>query len=137
MSRIRSYGMDAIWEWTTYRAMARDLAELVEDMEAVKQKNNDYRLAYRAILFDLVVWKLDMDRGGAILDTLQMASDKEKWQLFEDMREAIKKGWSRGYEHALDAMNTLLPDPLAFQKMYANSELESKRFVRPSGSSIR
>jgi hypothetical protein len=49
-------------ELSTERAMARDLAELVEDMEASRQLGQGLPLQYRAVLVRLVADKLDMDR---------------------------------------------------------------------------
>ena len=137
IQRLRRYAVEAKWSWSTERAMALDLAELVEDMEAVKQKGDEIGLQYRAALLGLVGDKLDMDRGQSILEELQRSDGDAKEQFFRDLREATFTGWNRGIERVKTEVSMLGGDPLIYYKGYANMELEKNRFNRPASSDER
>jgi hypothetical protein len=134
LKRLRKYGLQAEWSWSTERAMARDLAELVEDMEASRQLGQGLPLQYRAVLVRLVADKLDMDRGDAILEYFENTDLHNREALFKQSREATVSGWNRGINRVKAELETLRGDPLAYYKGYANCELGKDRFVRPAAS---
>ncbi len=127
--RLRSYAVDSIWRWSSKRAMALDFAELVEDMEAVKQKGDVAALQYRAMLHKLVGDKLDMDRGWSILDAYQQRDADQKEELFKELREATMMGWDMGTERVNCRSELFRGDPLTIFKEHANVELEIDRFI--------
>ena len=132
IKRLHRYGMDAKWLWSSERAMALDLAELVEDMEAAKQRGDAVGLQFRAALVSLVSEKLDMDRGRELLEILDQSKGKERIKIFQKLRDGTLTGWALGLERAEREIDTLSGDPLIYYKGYANMELVKDRFVRPS-----
>lgn len=136
LSRLRAYAVDSHWEWSSERAMAGDLAELVEDMEATLQRNDGERFGYRRVLLVLVADKLDMDRGSAILDAIDAAGEKERESLFRELQGQVAIGWEIGVGKVTQGKKKLDGDPLAGFKLYANMELGGERFIRPASHVI-
>ena len=136
LQRLRNYGLVGDWQWRSERAMARDLAELVEDIEASKQLGNAAALQYRVVLLRLFTDKLDMDRGMALLDGLEHSDADTTNELLEELRQAALNGWQEGISQLATEMKALQGDPLAAFKAYANAELGIKRFVRPASSTF-
>jgi hypothetical protein len=132
--KLRLYAVEGHWRWSSEGAMARDLAELVEDMEAVKQRGDALLLEYRAALHDLVADKLCMDRGAAILGAFDSADSAERGELFLELREATLLGWAEGLKKVQQESKDFLGDPLIRYKSVANAELGRKRFVKTAAS---
>lgn len=130
--RLYWYGVHAKWSWSSERAMALDLAELVEDMEAARQREDGVALQYRAALVRLVGAKLDMDRGREILGMLDQSEGEERVEIFHGLRNGTQIGWARGLERVKRELEILGGDSLIFYKGYANMELGKERFTRPS-----
>ncbi|MCH8086783.1 MAG: hypothetical protein IIC81_02905, partial [Chloroflexi bacterium] len=134
LERLRAYGLANDWQWSSEQAMARDVAELVEDMEAVRQEHNNNGLQYRSILSKLVADKLDMDRGQEILEALVEAEAGMKEEVFKQLQKAVIKGLTKAVQQLNQELPILQNDCLAAFKLNANAELEKRRFVRPATS---
>lgn len=127
--KLRAYGLQAKWNWASDRAMALDLAELVEEMEAVRQRTDWQALRYWEVLLRLVADKLDMDRGQCMLQCITNASFDEKEKLFQDFKSAVQLGAEEGVKKISKYQKALQNDVLSGYKGYANMELGKERFV--------
>ena len=110
--------------------MALDLAELVEEMEAVRQKANWETLQYWEVLLTLVADKLDMDRGQCLLNWIKNAGINEKKKLLQEFKSAVQIGAEEGIKNGSKYQKALQNDVLSGYKGYANMELGIDRFVR-------
>ena len=133
LKRLRVYGLKATWQWSSEHAMALDLAELVEDLQALRLDGigaENARYQYRYELMVLSMDKLDLDRGVAIKDALDGLDDKSRQELFGKLREGTKQGWDKGLDEARKGNKMFYVDPLGGAKCYANAELGRSRFVK-------
>ena len=133
LERLRAYALDGCWGWSGERGMALDLAELVEDLQALRLDRveaHDVRYYYRSALLTLVADKLDLDATVIIRDALDVSNIGKREKIFAELQSATKRGWEAGVERANQEGETLKGDPLIGPKVYANAQLGRPRFIR-------